>query len=107
MLKEMANPTGLLVEVMPATTEPVDRELKSTIRELIGQGASEYLIGFCFMSLITLCFGAMMLLRTINKDNTRIQPSSAIPADLGVEKLADDIIRFAMAGIRSFRETSG
>ena len=107
MLKEMANPTGLLVEVMPATTEPVDRELRSTIRELIGQGASEYLIGFCYMSLISLCFGAMMLLRTINIDNTRMQPSSVIPADLGVEKLADNIIRFAMAGIRSFRETSG
>ena len=106
MLKEMANPTGLLSEVIAGTTEPFDRELRSILKELIGDGATEQLINFCFMSLLSLCFGTMLQHRSVNEDNTRIQPPSFMPADFEKEKLADYIIRFAMAGIRSFSEKS-
>jgi AcrR family transcriptional regulator len=107
MLKEMANPTGLLSEVIAVTTEPFDRELRSILKELIGDGATEQLINFCFMSLLCLCFGTMLKHRSVGEDDTRMPPPSFVPADLGKEILTDYIIRFAMAGILSFRETSG
>jgi AcrR family transcriptional regulator len=107
MLKEMANPTGLLTEVIATTTEPIDRDFSSIIKELIGKGAKAEQTGFCYMGLISLCFGPMLVLRSVNEDNnTRMPPPSFVPLDLGVEKLADYIIRFALAGIRSFSETS-
>ena len=106
MLKEMANPTGLLSEVIAGTTEPFDRELRSILKELIGDRATEQLIDFCFMSLLCLCFGTMLQHRSVSEDNTRMPPPSFMPADFGKEKLAGYIIRFAMAGIRSFSETS-
>jgi AcrR family transcriptional regulator len=105
MLKEMANPTGLLTEVIAATTEPIDRGFSSILKEFIGERANEEKIGFCHMGLLSLCFGPMLHLRSVNEDTGMPRPSF-MPLDLGVEKLADYIIRFSLAGIRSFSETS-
>jgi hypothetical protein len=49
----------------------------------------------------------MLKHRSVGEDDTRMPPPSFVPADLGKEILTDYIIRFAMAGILSFRETSG
>jgi AcrR family transcriptional regulator len=106
MLKEMANPTGLLTEVIATISEPIDRGFILILKELIGDGASEEKIGFCYMGLLSLCFGPMLHLRSVNEDNTRMPKSDFMPLDLGAEKLADYIIRFTLAGIRSFNETS-
>jgi AcrR family transcriptional regulator len=105
ILKEMANPTGLLTEVIASTIELVDRDFISTLKELMGEGSSEELIGFCHMSLLSMCFGPMLHLRSVNEDD-RTPRSGIMPLDLGVENLADHIIKFTLAGIRSFSETS-
>ena len=45
MLKEMANPTGILTEVIASKTEPGKRDFDSIIREIIGKGIKEEQIG--------------------------------------------------------------
>ena len=105
MLKEMANPTGLLTEIIAKTIEPIDHGLKSILQELLGEGASEQQIGFCYMSLLSQCFGPMLHFRHINETHGISNPDFN-PLDIGVEKLADYITTFSLAGIRSFSETS-
>jgi len=104
MFKEMANPTGLLKEVIAPTIEPSERTIKLILKELIGAGADEDLIGFCHMSLLSLCFGPMLHLRS-GKESTPV-PGPDYPVDLGVEELADFIIRFSLSGIRSFNKSA-
>jgi len=105
MLKEMATPTGLLAEHMAKKIERIDSDFNSLIKELIGKGAKKEQIGFCNMGIISMCFGPMLHLRSINEDAGMLKPEF-VPFDLGVEKLADYIVRFSMAGIRSFSKTS-
>jgi AcrR family transcriptional regulator len=106
MLKEMANPTGLLTEVIVSKTEPGKRDFDSIIREVIGKGIREEQIGLCHMGIISMCFGPMLHLRSINEDAQMPKPEF-MPLDLGVEKLADYIVRFSLAGIRSFSKIPG
>ncbi|MBN1625337.1 MAG: CerR family C-terminal domain-containing protein [Deltaproteobacteria bacterium] len=101
MLKEMANPTGLLTEVIVSKTEPGKRDFDSIIREIIGKGVKEEQIGLCNMGVISMCFGPMLHLRSISEDDRMPKPEF-MPLDLGVERLADFIVRFSLAGMRSF-----
>lgn len=104
MLKEMANPTGLLTEVIVSKMEPGKRDFDSIIREIIGKGVKEEQIGLCHMGIISMCFGPMLHLRSVNEDS-QMQKPEFLPLDLGVERLADFIVRFSLAGIRSFSKT--
>jgi AcrR family transcriptional regulator len=101
MLKEMANPTGLLYEVIAEKIGPFERDFACIIKELIGEEAREEQIGICYMGLNSMCFGPMLHLRSTNIDDQVPRPEF-FPLDLGVEKLTDYIVRFCLAGIRSF-----
>jgi TetR/AcrR family transcriptional regulator, regulator of cefoperazone and chloramphenicol sensitivity len=103
MFKEMTNPTGLLKDVIAPTIEPSERAIRSTIKELIGDGANEDLIHFCHMSLLSLCFGPMLHLRSAK--DAGLEPGPDYPMDLGAEELADYILQFSLSGIRSFGKT--
>lgn len=103
MMKEMTNPTGLLIEVITATNEPIEHDFKSNIREVLGEGANEEKVGFCYMSILGMSMGPMLHLRTVN-ESPRMPKPNFVPLDLGVEKLADYTIGFIMAGIRSLDE---
>jgi len=105
MLKEMANPTGLLTEVITSKTEPEKMSFDSIVREIIGKGVKEEQTGLCHMGIISMCFGPMLHLRSVNEDS-QMQKPEFLPLDLGVERLADFIVRFSLAGMRSFSRTS-
>jgi TetR/AcrR family transcriptional regulator, regulator of cefoperazone and chloramphenicol sensitivity len=98
--KEMANPTGLLNDVIIKTNEPIDRGFRSILKELMGKDVDEETINFCHMSFLSLIFGPMLHLRSSN-DSACI-PASGFPLKLDMERLADYIVRFALAGLRSF-----
>ena len=100
MIKEMSNPTGLLIEVITTINEPIEHDIRSIIREVMGNGASLEKIGFCYMSIVSLCLGPLLHSRTVYED-PRIPKPDFVPLDLGVEKLADYTVCFIMAGIRS------
>jgi TetR/AcrR family transcriptional regulator, regulator of cefoperazone and chloramphenicol sensitivity len=103
MLKEMANPTGLLKDVITPTIEPSDRVLSSAIKELAGNGASEDVVGFCYMSLLSLCFGPLLHRKSAKEPSQ--MPRHDFITGLGVEELADYIIQFSLSGIYSFNKT--
>jgi TetR/AcrR family transcriptional regulator, regulator of cefoperazone and chloramphenicol sensitivity len=102
MHKEMANPTGLLNEVLPRAIEPLRQGMRVLVQELLGEGASEQQVTFCVMSLIGQCFGPMLNLR-----RAKMAPGAPRPPDppfkFGVEELADHVTQFSLAGIRGIR----
>jgi AcrR family transcriptional regulator len=103
MHKEMANPTGFLTEAIRQVIEPMQRDTRSIIKELLGDGASDQQVCLCEMSVMGQCFGPMLRLR-----HARLAPDvpapGPLPFDLGVEELADHVLRFSLAGVRGIRE---
>jgi len=100
--KEMATPTGLLAEVMGQVIEPMQRDMRSIIEELLGNAAGDRQVRLCEMSIIGQCFGPMLRLR-----HARRAPDVPTPGpilfDFTVEELADHFLRFSLAGIRGIR----
>ncbi len=103
MSKEFATPTGLLVEVMRESVEPLRREFGSIVRELLGEHASEQQVQLCQMSVMTQCFNL-----TFHEQYRKALSETGINTDPPVdnpkiEEVADHIIRFSLAGIREIR----
>jgi TetR/AcrR family transcriptional regulator, regulator of cefoperazone and chloramphenicol sensitivity len=103
MHKEMANPTGLLSEAIRQVLEPMRRDTRAIVQELLGDGADEQQGRFCAMSIISQCFGPMLHLRRIKKTSDASQPGGP-PMQFAVEELAAHITHFSLAGIRGIRE---
>jgi AcrR family transcriptional regulator len=103
MHKEMANPTGLLTEAIGQVIVPMQRDTRSIVKELLGDSASDQKICLCEMSVMGQCFGPTLRLR-----RARIAPDvsapGSLPFEVGVEELADHVLRFSLAGIRGIRE---
>lgn len=96
VLKEFANPTGLLDEIMREMLFPLQKRMQDSIRELIGQQASDMQIQFCEISIISQCINPMVLRR---EDDTNM-PS-------GIKNLnayANHVVQFSLAGIYKIQE---
>ncbi len=102
--KEMANPTGLLTQIMHEKIEPMRQRMQSIVGELLGDEASERQVSLCAMSLIGQCFGPMLHLR-----HARMAPGTPRPVgppfEFGVEELADHVTQFSLVGMRGIRHS--
>jgi AcrR family transcriptional regulator len=102
--KEMANPTGLLHEVMPARIEPIRRGLMAIIRDLLGPSASEQTVNLCHLSIISQCFGPMLRIRRVRVSGERLPvPHPPDLEGLAADALAEHIVRFSLAGLADTR----
>lgn len=101
--KEMANPTGLLMEAMQHAIESERQCTLALVRQLLGENASEQAVCLCEMSLMSQCFGPMLHLRRGKLPPGAPRPPAPL-AELSVEELADHIVQFTLAGIRGTRE---
>ncbi len=101
--KEMANPTGLLTQIMHEKIEPMRQGMQSIVQELLGDGASERQVSLCAMSLIGQCFGPMLHLRHARMPAGTPRPVGP-PFKFGVEELADHVTQFSLVGMRGIRE---
>lgn len=96
VLKEFANPTGLLDEIMREMLLPLQKMMQDSIRELLGQQASNMQTQFCEMSIISQCINPMVLRR---RDDTDTPP--------GINNLkayANHVVQFSLAGIHKIQE---
>ena len=99
--KELANPTGVLAEVKRQSIEPLRRELKRIVRELLGEKASEQQVLLCQMSIRAQCFDILIRerLRKASADNG----GGISLENIDIEVLAAHVTRFSLAGIREIR----
>jgi AcrR family transcriptional regulator len=102
--KEMANPTGLLADVIQQALEPIFRGFALIIHELLGPEATEQQVLLCLMSIRAQCFGPLMRERRRKLDSPRPPLPTSDPVMEDVEALADHVTRFSLAGIRAVRE---
>jgi len=98
---EVANPTGLLGEVMKSELIPLREKTLALVRELLGPGASEQQVLFCETCIISMCLHPMMMKRIRERMKKTDLPTG--PDDIGA--FADHVIQFALAGITSIRST--
>lgn len=101
--REMANPTGLLAEVLHRAVEPLRLSMRAIVEELLGEGADEQSVTFCEMSLMGQCFGPIHHLRRARELRENLGPKGPL-VDFKIEDLADHVTRFTLAGIRGIRE---
>lgn len=95
--KERANPTGLLAEIVHTSIQPVREHMAAIVRQLLGPKASEYHVVLCERSIMAQCMGIFMQERSERKVH------GPPPMKLGVQDIAEHIIRFSLAGMRSMR----
>lgn len=101
--KELAQPTGILAEVIRDTLEPIRSDTEKLVRELLGSGASEEDVALCEMSIIAQCLQPLAHQRHL-KALSRVKPDAEYPLlALDVERMADHVFRFSLAGIREIR----
>jgi AcrR family transcriptional regulator len=101
--KELANPTGLLAEVMRKSIEPLRRDLGSVVRELLGESASEQQVMLCQMSIRAQCFDMIARERHRKMFAAAGIKEESLPERPEIEVMADHVTRFSLAGIREMR----
>jgi len=104
--REMANPTGLLSEVMHRAIEPLRQALLAVVQELLGKNASKQQMRLCEMSIHAQCFAILMHERHRRNARAEHKPHGPPPLEIGPAALADHILRFSLAGIRELRGQS-
>ncbi|KAF0177611.1 MAG: TetR family transcriptional regulator [Nitrospirae bacterium] len=95
ILKEFANSTELLHEIMREMLLPLQMKMQATIRELLGPDVSDSQIQFCEISIISQCVNPMVL----KKKNEKNAP----PGIGNVKAYAEHVARFSLAGIHAIQ----
>jgi AcrR family transcriptional regulator len=96
---EIANPTGLLEEVMKRELIPMREKTLAMVRELLGPDADERRVVFCETCIISMCVHPLIMCRLGQKTS-----DARLPAIVNaLEAFADHVVRFALAGILASR----
>lgn len=97
--KELANPTGLLEEVMHEELRPLRRKIQDIVREVLGPLPSETQVRFSAIGIVGQCIMPGFLNRTEKGvgelDYWRIED---------VEIYAEHLMTFNLAGLRALRD---
>lgn len=101
-LREMAQPTGLLAEVMRRSIDPLRRALQDVVREIIGPRATDLQVRLCETSIHAQCFSPLTLYRR-RSHRGHVKLFGPEPLALNSDALADHIFRFSLAGIHEVR----
>lgn len=102
---EMANPTGLLCEVIHKCVDPLFQGITNCVRELLGANATEQDVALCAMSVHSQCFAVLHRERRKPRHAAHDKPAPPPPwADVDGVTLAEHICSFSLAGIRNLRK---
>lgn len=96
---EIANPTGLLEEVMMRELIPMREKNLAVVREILGADADERQVAFCEACIISMCVHPMIMHRIRQKTAAPRMPAAM--DDL--EAFAAHAVRFALAGVGAVR----
>jgi len=99
MSKEIANPTGLLREVVHEAIMPLRRDMDLILRELLGERVPDICVHLCATSVIGQCMH-LMHMRRVRKTLGYDLPCDGKEFD----QLVDHFTRFSLAGIAAVRE---
>ena len=95
--KELANPTGLLEEVMQEEIRPLQERIRILIRELLGPHISDIRVRFCEISIISQCINPVVVRRGREGGND-------LPGIDDIEAYSEHVIEFSLGGIGAIRK---
>jgi AcrR family transcriptional regulator len=98
--KELANPTGLLEEVMREEMRPLRRRIMTLVREILGADKSEIDVRFCTMSVASQCV-IPAFTNMVEKPETDGENESLRIDD--IEAYAEHVVVFSLAGMGAIR----
>jgi TetR/AcrR family transcriptional regulator, regulator of cefoperazone and chloramphenicol sensitivity len=104
ILKELANPTGLLDEVMRDEVDSENKRLEAVIRELLGDQAPDMQVQFFIISTITQCVNMIVAETSREKEK---QNSFCLPKIGDMEAYIDHVASLVLAGIYAARKRGG
>jgi len=99
--KELANPTGLLDEVIQEELRPLHEKIETLVRELLGTYASDMQVRFCTISILSQCINPMVA--TKGRKEKR-EGKDGPPGVDNIEAYSDHVVKFSLAGIRAIRD---
>ena len=99
--KELANPTGLLNEVMREELRPLHEKIETLVRELLGPRTSDMQVRFCAISIISQCINPMV---AIKGRKEKREGKDGPPGIDDIEAYSNHVVKFSLAGIRAIRE---
>jgi TetR/AcrR family transcriptional regulator, regulator of cefoperazone and chloramphenicol sensitivity len=98
--KELANPTGLLEEVMREEMRPLRRRIMTLVREILGPDRSEAEVRFCTLSVASQCV-IPAFTNMVEKPETDGENESLRIDD--IEAYAEHVVVFSLAGMGAIR----
>lgn len=96
--KELANPTGLLNEVMRKALRPLHEKMETMVREFLGPRPSDIQVRFCVISIISQCINPMVALK--GKKESKGGP----PGIENIEAYSKHVVKFSLAGLRAIHD---
>lgn len=99
--KELANPTGLLEEVIQEEIRPLHEKMETLVRELLGHHASDKEVRFCVISIISQCINPMV---AMNRQKEKREGKNGPPGIDDIDAYTNHVVKFSLAGIRAIRD---
>jgi AcrR family transcriptional regulator len=99
--KELANPTGLLEEVMQKEIRPLHEKMESLVRELLGPRCSDIQMRFCAISIISQCINPAVAMK--GRKEMR-EGKDGPPGVDDIEAYSKHVVKFSLAGIHALRD---
>jgi len=103
LLKELANPTGLLKDLVPDEVRPMRTRMETVVREILGSRASGVRVRFCTISILTQCINAIVA--GLTKKKGWEDENDSLKID-NIEDYIDHVVRFSLGGILAIRKTA-
>jgi len=101
--KELANPTGLLEEVMQEEMRPLRQSIETMVREVLGPGNSALQVRFCAISIISQCVIPAVI-------NMAERPASNGDNDSwrvdDIDAYANHVFAFSVAGMGAIKRNT-
>jgi TetR/AcrR family transcriptional regulator, regulator of cefoperazone and chloramphenicol sensitivity len=99
--RELANPTGLLEEVMRRDLRPLRDKMETVIRELLGPATSDMQARFCAIGVVSQCISPILISRM---KKMRPKDKDDSPRIDDIDSYANHVVKFSLAGIAAIRE---
>lgn len=99
MRNEMANPTGLLHQVIDDAIRPIRQATQAILRELLGPGATVLDVELC-----EVCVVAPWMLMMHHRQAEKHEGLAPVFREEMLEDMVDHFTAFALAGIREIRQ---
>jgi AcrR family transcriptional regulator len=101
--KELANPTGLLEEVMQEEMRPLRRRIMALVREILGPVKPEIEVRFCTVSILSQCV-IPAFINIVEKPETDVGNESLRIDE--IETYAEHVVTFSLAGMDAIGRNS-